>query len=138
MWSLVYISAATCLFEHSHLADILARARRTNADLGLTGMLLHADGNFMQVLEGRGENVELIYARICRDERHGGIMRLLHTPIERRLFPAWTMAFRSQSDLTAAERAKFGASITRWRSEPVEEAGSAEAAVLVQSFLRSM
>ena len=92
----------------------------------------------MQVLEGRGEDVERTYGGICRDERHCSILKLVQNPVEQRLFPAWTMAFRRQSDLTEAKRAEFGASVTKWRSAQSDGTAATEAMILVRSFLRTM
>ena len=55
---LIYSSAATQVFTPEDLAALLALARKKNASLAVTGMLLHIDGSFLQVLEGEPEAVD--------------------------------------------------------------------------------
>ncbi len=51
---LIYCSAAARPLSREELATLLSRARASNARLGITGMLLHSDGSFFQILEGAG------------------------------------------------------------------------------------
>jgi hypothetical protein len=89
----IYASVATRPFSTEALVDLLGRAREHNKQVGLTGMLLHAQGNFFQVLEGDGQVIEALYGRIERDPRHTHVTRIIHEPIPRRTFDAWTMGF---------------------------------------------
>ena len=97
---LVYVSSATLPFSGEDLRDLLATCRKNNAELGITGMLLYKDGNFMQVLEGDEEAVRGLYARIEADPRHGGEITLQQGFTEGRQFPDWSMGFR---DLNSSE-----------------------------------
>jgi Sensors of blue-light using FAD len=89
----VYASAASHDFETQELMELLEAARDNNAKLGLTGMLLYADGSFFQVLEGQADVVDALYAKIDRDHRHGQVTLILREPIPKRHFDAWTMGF---------------------------------------------
>lgn len=89
----IYTSVATRPLATEALVDLLQRAREHNESVGLTGMLLHADGNFFQVLEGDVQAIEALYARIERDPRHMHVTRIIREPIARRTFDAWTMGF---------------------------------------------
>jgi hypothetical protein len=89
----IYASAASRDFEASALAGLLEVARDANAGLGLTGMLLFADGSFFQVLEGPADVVDALYARIERDPRHEQVTLVIREPIAKRSFDAWTMGF---------------------------------------------
>ena len=93
----IYASAATRAFETAELAQLLQRAREKNAGLNLTGMLLHVDGSFFQVLEGPDDVVHTLYASIQRDPRHHQVTSIIVEPIARRSFEAWTMGFSSVS-----------------------------------------
>lgn len=93
--SLVYASSATRPFAAAGLAELLARSRENNARLGVTGMLLHKDGNFMQVLEGEAEAVRRLFDRIGRDPRHTGLIVLRHEERQEREFAEWSMAFQN-------------------------------------------
>jgi hypothetical protein len=100
MFFLVYVSSAVRPFSPSELTDLLAKCHENNAKLGITGMLLYKDGNFMQVLEGEEEAVRTLYAKIGHDPRHRGLLTLLQGPLAERQFPDWSMGFR---DLNAAD-----------------------------------
>jgi hypothetical protein len=93
--SLVYLSAATCPFSPLDLNELLARSRENNTVLGVTGMLLFKDGNFLQVLEGRKETVFALYEKIGRDPRHRNLTALSQGPITKPDFPDWSMGFHN-------------------------------------------
>jgi len=90
---LIYCSAATEPFDEADLHALLEKARRTNAELNVTGMLLHADGSFFQVLEGDRGVVDRLFERIGRDPRHDRVTIIINEPIERRSFDDWTMGY---------------------------------------------
>jgi hypothetical protein len=94
MFSLVYVSSATRPFSGEDLRVLLGTCRKNNAELGITGMLLYKDGNFMQVLEGDEGAVRGLYERIAADPRHGGEITLQQGYVEGRQFPDWSMGFR--------------------------------------------
>ena len=105
MFRLVYVSTATHLFSQAELVDLLAQARVKNQRLGVTGMLLYHDGNFMQVLEGEEAVVRELFACIERDPRHHGSIVLLEEHVDRqhpdhetRVFADWSMGFRNLAD----------------------------------------
>lgn len=89
----IYASAASHDLETEALLELLQVARDNNARLGLTGMLLYAEGSFFQVLEGPAEVVDTLYTKIERDQRHQQVTLIIREPIPRRYFDAWTMGF---------------------------------------------
>ena len=98
MLSLVYVSSSTSEFSEADLVALLKHSREKNTRLGLTGLLLYRDGNFMQVLEGPDNAVRQLFETILADSRHHGVILLLERQIELREFADWTMAFRNLSD----------------------------------------
>ena len=90
---LIYVSAASAPFSQAALRGLLTRARTNNRRLGVTGMLLHADGSFVQVLEGEGRVVDSLYDAISRDRRHCRVVRIFRTAVAERSFDQWTMGF---------------------------------------------
>jgi len=86
MIQLIYASTATVLFSSGDLRALLARTRERNATAGVTGMLLHVSGAFMQVLEGDSEIVHALYARIRRDRRHARVVTLRIGDLDERTF----------------------------------------------------
>lgn len=96
----IYASAATRPLPPDELGELLARARVRNAQNGLTGMLLYADGSFFQVLEGDPPAVEAVLGRIADDPRHERIVVIVREAIARRSFAEWSMGFAA---ITPAE-----------------------------------
>lgn len=94
MFSLLYVSSAVRPFSGSDLEELLATSRDNNARVGITGMLLYKDGNFMQVLEGEEGAVRDLYDKIGDDPRHRGEIVLREGFTEERQFPGWSMGFR--------------------------------------------
>ena len=93
----IYASAATRHFETAELTALLQAARTHNDGAGLTGMLLHTEGSFFQVLEGVPDAVEALYARIERDKRHKHVTKIVTEAIPSRSFAHWTMGFSQVS-----------------------------------------
>lgn len=101
MRSIVYSSTATRRFDADDLAALLAQSRETNSRLGLTGVLVHRDGRFLQLLEGPDEVVHDRMQAIQGDARHGEVRVLLEDEVDERQFPEWTMGFGSSDDSLA-------------------------------------
>ncbi len=98
MYCLVYVSAATVPFGKNDLLELLSKARDKNKRLGITGMLLYKDGDFLQLLEGERMAVRGLFETIKADPRHSGTIVMLEEEIKDRAFEDWSMAFRDLSD----------------------------------------
>ena len=94
MHHIIYLSHATRPFDDADLAALLETSRRNNTARGLTGLLIHRGGNFIQYLEGEEAAVRGLYETICADPRHAGTMVLSEGPVARRQFSDWAMNFR--------------------------------------------
>jgi hypothetical protein len=90
---LIYSSAATTAFSAEALRTLLLRARAHNTTEAISGMLLHVDGAFFQVLEGEPAAVRRLFAKISGDHRHTKVLLLLEREITARNFPDWSMGF---------------------------------------------
>ena len=99
MYQVIYSSAATTPLTDAELASLLLRARTNNLRLGVSGLLLHHDGSFLQVLEGDRAVLEALFASICLDKRHNRIVKLLEREVEERHFAEWKMGFVSVGNL---------------------------------------
>ncbi|MGE0861723.1 MAG: BLUF domain-containing protein [Gammaproteobacteria bacterium] len=98
LFQLVYVSTARADLGAADLEDILAAANQHNALRDVTGMLMYADGQFMQLLEGEEAAVEAIFARIQTDTRHHDVTVLERGPITRRDFADWHMGYKHVGD----------------------------------------
>ena len=84
---------------------MLKLAREKNKRRGITGMLLHCDGFFIQALEGLKEQDMDLISVIRRDLRQNRIAVLFEGPIKTRSFSEWSMGFNrpSQEELAIIE-----------------------------------
>lgn len=98
MFRLVYISAESYPFSQTDLQTLLAKSQAKNLKLGITGLLLHKTGNFLQVLEGSEVAVTHLFAEISEDSRHRRVIVLVKETTEIREFEHWAMAYHD-SDL---------------------------------------
>ncbi len=97
MYYLIYISTAVRPMGQEDLVEILTKSRDNNLRDKITGLLLYADGNFIQVLEGTRENVLATYYKIILDVRHKNIIKLVSDPLAKRVFSNWSMGFAALS-----------------------------------------
>lgn len=96
--SLVYMSSAAEPFDDDALEGVLEHARSRNTADGLTGLLVHRNGRFMQLLEGPYDAVLSTYQRILADDRHDDVRLLAEESIHTRRFPEWSMAYDRDAD----------------------------------------
>jgi hypothetical protein len=94
MRRLVYVSHAVSEFEWVELVGLLAKSRTANEASGVTGVLFHVNGVFLQFLEGGHVAVERTMKRISADPRHTGIVILSDSEVTLGpLLPEWKMGF---------------------------------------------
>ena len=70
MLRVTYLSRETDPFSARGLVDLLEHCKKSNPALGVTGMLMYANGTFLQTLEGEAETIETLLAKIEGDKRH--------------------------------------------------------------------
>jgi hypothetical protein len=134
---LVYVSSARRRFTLNQLVKLLEQSRDRNARLGVTGLLLYKDGNFLQVLEGEGSVVRALFRRIEADSRHVDTTVLIDEPITERSFPDWSMGFRNLSDPQVQALPGFSDLMNRSLRPANLAADTAGCRVLVEFFRTS-
>ncbi len=92
-YQLMYSSAASQPMGAADLEQILVDAREGNARRGITGVLVYADGVFVQILEGEQAAVRSVMERIARDDRHRRVKVFQQREVEARAFGEWSMAY---------------------------------------------
>lgn len=93
IFQLMYVSTAAWPLTSRELTDILEVSRAKNRRLDVTGLLLHLDQGFLQILEGPESAVMELFHRIECDERHLGVRVLVQQFVAERLFGQWSMGF---------------------------------------------
>ncbi len=91
MCRLVYTSARSISCDDAEIQKIVATARENNPTQNLTGILLHTNTRFLQVLEGPYGEVLSLYEKIEKDPRHIGSRVRFIEPATKRHFANWGM-----------------------------------------------
>ena len=78
-------------YDSTSLHTILDVARKCNERDNVSGALVCRQDIYLQLLEGSLEAVNATYMRICRDDRHVGIKKLVNRRASNRFFTNWAM-----------------------------------------------
>jgi hypothetical protein len=101
---LVYSSSAVPSLSARDLDALAASSAANNAELGLTGLLLHRGSCFCGVLEGPRREVFARMEAIATDSRHEGLKILREESIRRRRFDNWSFASLPGPQPTSEDR----------------------------------
>lgn len=93
LFTILYVSSARAGLRAPDIGAIVTGAREFNGSCGVTGMLMHCDGSFMQALEGEEALLTTLYTRIRNDRRHSGVITVIAEPLHEREFSQWAMGF---------------------------------------------
>lgn len=91
MMRLLYISQSAPGISTIEVQEIVQSARQNNPILGITGVLVHGGGMFMQLLEGSEQVLFRMYVKIMDDSRHNNCQVLHISPAKDRIFTKWSM-----------------------------------------------
>lgn len=128
---LLYASRASQPVTPELIESILTQARAHNPEHGITGILCHGAGVFMQALEGGRDEINALYNRIARDTRHSKVVVLQYEEISERLFAGWTMGQVNLSKINPSLLLKYSAKPVL---DPYAVSGRASMALL-QEFI---
>ena len=96
LYELIYVSSLAPDTPVSAVADITAKARVSNANTNITGLLVFDGQRFCQQLEGTQKEVLRLAERIAGDDRHTHMEVVHHGVIEQRRFKSFALAFCSE------------------------------------------
>ena len=97
MYRIIYLSSAVDAVDDIELEKILVKSETYNSTNNISGILLHIDGDFIQVLEGEKENVSLIFDKIKTDKRHKGLITVYEGEFAKRQFENWSICYKSNN-----------------------------------------
>ena len=97
--SIVLFSNAAAPMSAEELAELGRECAETESHVGITGMLLHKNSSFLQVIEGSKAVICDMYARISADPRHTGICQISDRTIPRREFHGQAVSFKDLDEL---------------------------------------
>ena len=121
---LIYVSDRNETCTDQDVGRILVSCKKNNPKQGITGVLLYSETKFIQMIEGEGEVVTELYAKIKKDTRHSNAMMIAYGPIAERSFPSFHMGLRKihgnevdfKTEISAEEK-KIFTSILNGREE---------------------
>ena len=97
MRRILYVSTMSSPMGDAELEAILEVARAHNDAQAITGLRLVIDDVFIQVLEGAGDTLNQLVAKIGDDPRHRDMTIVSDIVIETRDFSGWSMGFERMS-----------------------------------------
>ena len=103
LYELLYTSVSTRVMGTDDLVSLLEQARIKNARLGVTGLLVYHNREFMQLLEGEKNTVLSLWQTIRSDERHMSARSIYEGELDERGFVNWRMGFHELTDMNAQE-----------------------------------
>lgn len=93
MYKLIYLSSACEIFTEDLLIGMLKKANSYNLKNDISGVLLYIDGDFLQVLEGKQDDVLNLFEKIKKDKRHKSLICVFQKEVKKRQFEKWNMGF---------------------------------------------
>jgi hypothetical protein len=139
IFQLLYMSSARPELTEEALLEILSESQQRNAAREVTGLLLHADGSIIQIIEGTESTVETLFSKIERDQRHHQIMVLSRKFVETRDFPEYKMGFKRASTQLLNEELPGFSNIVESRTLPkvTLDGLSKHVSIFLKTFARS-
>jgi len=112
MYRLIYKSQSAQEMTLDLIRDIATPSEIRNEQAGLTGVLLATRTHYLQVVEGTFEEVNSVFQRIVKDDRHFDLKLIGFSVIDARLFGGWGMrgigVFDLNSRLESSLKKKYG------------------------------
>ncbi|MDO9277322.1 MAG: BLUF domain-containing protein [Polaromonas sp.] len=124
---LLYASRAADPQNAEATEAILATSRSHNPASGITGILCHGGGIFLQALEGGRTAVNELYKHILNDSRHKDVILLSYEEISERKFGGWTMGLVNTAKLNTSILLKYA---ERAELDPYSVSGAVSMALL--------
>lgn len=86
------------------LSELQETSARNNEQRGITGLLALSGNQFLQALEGDGDSVNDLYAKIVNDPRHHKVRLISFESATERYFEDWAMRLVDLYDLPLQPR----------------------------------
>lgn len=76
-YAICYVSSSNRNFQREEIKKLFARWEKVNQENDVKGILLFAEGNFFQVLEGKKKFIIQLFTKIQKDPRHYNIIQII-------------------------------------------------------------
>ena len=88
---IAYTSKAKEPFSKRNLLDLMHESRAYNTLDDISGVLIHRQHHFLQIIEGEPEAINDLLSRLLLDPRHSELKIIHNCAADSRLFPNWAM-----------------------------------------------
>ncbi len=88
-----YVSTANPNLNKKDVANLFKEVNEFNKNHDITGVLLFAETNFFQLIEGEKKEIMSLYSRIKNDSRHNNIIKFVDRPVEIPAFDGYISRF---------------------------------------------
>ncbi|WP_298494546.1 BLUF domain-containing protein [uncultured Algibacter sp.] len=116
---LIYSSQAVEQFTKRQLLDLLHDSRGFNTIDNISGVLMHKNGYFLQIIEGQPEMIDDLLVRLRKDTRHKDLKIIHDSTVKERLFTNWAMGCADFDDAELGMLPGFRTDLTN--PEVIEE-----------------
>jgi hypothetical protein len=99
---LTYVSQPAQAMSFLGLMRLLYHSYSNNQALGITGVLIYENDRFGQVIQGKVDQIDALWNRIQKDQRHKNVRLIDRKPISERTFSKWTMVFQGRDEIVNA------------------------------------
>ncbi|WP_299361289.1 BLUF domain-containing protein [Winogradskyella sp.] len=86
MKAICYISNFAKGLSHKTINELIENVNSNNTQEHITGLLILKNKHFFQIIEGESQKIDTLFQKIKKDKRHKGIIKLLDTDIEGKIF----------------------------------------------------
>ncbi len=127
MIEILYTSTAVTEDIDRDLKEILEISLSNNKHDEVTGILVHNESSYMQLLEGPEEKVEALFQRIQNDSRHTLVRVIWRHEISERSFDSWSMGYvnmaKVESKMLEGYEQYGGTNLNEIKKSEVESTG---------------
>lgn len=96
LYGICYVSTSSNFLTEEELKQLFEFCAIKNITQGISGILLHNSGNFLQYFEGDKEEIKNLYhSKIKKDSRHKNIITLFEKDINAQYFTGYEAGFTS-------------------------------------------
>lgn len=115
MGQLVYVSEAVNPVTDAVLTQIGKTGQANNTPLGITGLLIHLQNKYVQILEGELFTIVDRFDHLRHDPRHKDVAIVMIEPAASRMFKDKSLAILSLNAAPPEERSRLEGLVARWR-----------------------
>ena len=105
--TICYLSNSRKDLTNQELQSLFFSTKMNNIRLKISGILIHDNGNFFQIIEGKKKHVIDLYQKIENDSRHFNLIKIFDKPIQSSSFKSFRSSYitvRGKKDYSELQR----------------------------------